>query len=327
MLVRNGPREYPGARYVVRDSGERIALRYNKRADTSLQYGWIIEQHLKGGDLLKMSIMSHCVKIMHFWSEFEFILGVGVTRLSFVFSIPIESFRESSRRCSTNARRLPVCSTLLYNTNFDGDEMNIQAKKLGPSLVGLLGYSDYLASGEQACNGSCTGHSLRHSQADTARHANILLWAPGWDGQVPTPTISKPQRFWTSKQILSAEGALLYSPAVTTPAPGELARKNMRNKLPPIPSSVPARQAIFFYVQSAPIADGLGRFATIYPPPSHGSPHSSVYAPFISSHRYHTSHWEPLGFAARWTHGTDGSEGPFPESHNTPTSQRARFDQ
>ena len=50
MLVRNGPREYPGARYVVRDSGERIDLRYNKRADTSLQYGWIVERHLKDGE-------------------------------------------------------------------------------------------------------------------------------------------------------------------------------------------------------------------------------------------------------------------------------------
>jgi len=29
-LVRNGPTAYPGARYVVRDTGERIDLRYNK---------------------------------------------------------------------------------------------------------------------------------------------------------------------------------------------------------------------------------------------------------------------------------------------------------
>ncbi|KAF5365354.1 hypothetical protein D9757_013779 [Collybiopsis confluens] len=36
-LVRNGPTTYPGARYVVRDTGERIDLRYNKRADAFLQ--------------------------------------------------------------------------------------------------------------------------------------------------------------------------------------------------------------------------------------------------------------------------------------------------
>jgi DNA-directed RNA polymerase II subunit RPB1 len=49
-LVRNSPREYPGARYVVRDTGERIDLRYNKRADAFLQYGWIVEWHLRDGE-------------------------------------------------------------------------------------------------------------------------------------------------------------------------------------------------------------------------------------------------------------------------------------
>ena len=41
---------YPGARYVVQDTGERIDLRYNKRNDAFLQYGWIVEQHLKDGE-------------------------------------------------------------------------------------------------------------------------------------------------------------------------------------------------------------------------------------------------------------------------------------
>lgn len=49
-LVRNGPNGYPGARYVVRDTGERIDLRYNKRADAFLQYGWVVERHLKDGE-------------------------------------------------------------------------------------------------------------------------------------------------------------------------------------------------------------------------------------------------------------------------------------
>ena len=49
-LVRNGPTTYPGARYVVKDTGERIDLRYNKRADAFLQFGWIVERHLKDGE-------------------------------------------------------------------------------------------------------------------------------------------------------------------------------------------------------------------------------------------------------------------------------------
>ena len=49
-LVRNGPREYPGARFVIRDTGERIDLKYNKSADAFLRYGWIVERHLKDGE-------------------------------------------------------------------------------------------------------------------------------------------------------------------------------------------------------------------------------------------------------------------------------------
>jgi DNA-directed RNA polymerase II subunit RPB1 len=40
-LVRNGHNVHPGAKYVIRDTGERIDLRYHKRAgDITLQYGW-----------------------------------------------------------------------------------------------------------------------------------------------------------------------------------------------------------------------------------------------------------------------------------------------
>jgi DNA-directed RNA polymerase II subunit RPB1 len=83
-LVRRGPQEYPGARYVIRDTGERIDLKYNKRTDSLLQYGWIVERHLKDGDyvlfnrqpsLHKMSMMSHRVKIMPY-STFRLNLSV-----------------------------------------------------------------------------------------------------------------------------------------------------------------------------------------------------------------------------------------------------------
>lgn len=100
-LVRNGPTAYPGARYVVKDTGERIDLRYNKRADAFLQYGWIVERHLKDGEcvhtfynrmvmaylafhsyvlfnrqpsLHKMSMMSHRVRLMPYSSESRFLV-------------------------------------------------------------------------------------------------------------------------------------------------------------------------------------------------------------------------------------------------------------
>lgn len=56
-LVRNGPREYPGARFIIRDTGERIDLRYNKRADAFLQIGWIVERHLIDGEY----VVSHFI--------------------------------------------------------------------------------------------------------------------------------------------------------------------------------------------------------------------------------------------------------------------------
>jgi DNA-directed RNA polymerase II subunit RPB1 len=49
-LVRNGPTVYPGSRYIVSDTGKRIDLRYDKRADAFLQNGWVIRRHLKDGE-------------------------------------------------------------------------------------------------------------------------------------------------------------------------------------------------------------------------------------------------------------------------------------
>jgi len=46
-LVQNEPAAYPGARYVVHDTGECIDLQYNKQVDAFLQYGWVVEWHLK----------------------------------------------------------------------------------------------------------------------------------------------------------------------------------------------------------------------------------------------------------------------------------------
>ncbi|KAG8705171.1 alpha-tubulin [Ceratobasidium sp. 394] len=65
---------------------------------------------------------------------------------------------------------------------------------------------------------------------------------------------------------------MLYGPAGVTPAPTELARNNVCDKLPLVPSHIPPCQATFFGVQSVPVADGSGRFATICAPPRAGVP-------------------------------------------------------
>uniref|UniRef100_A0A8H7YB65 DNA-directed RNA polymerase subunit n=2 Tax=Psilocybe TaxID=71950 RepID=A0A8H7YB65_PSICU len=188
-LVRNGPTTYPGARYVVRDTGERIDLRYNKRADAFLQYGWIVERHLKDGDyvlfnrqpsLHKMSMMSHRVKLM-----------------------PYSTFR------------LNLSVTPPYNADFDGDEMNMhvpQSEETRAELSQIAWVPRQIISPQ--ANKPVMGivqdtlcgirkFTLRDTFLDWNQVQNILLWVPEWDGTVPIPAILKPKPLWTGKQILS----------------------------------------------------------------------------------------------------------------------------
>ncbi|KIK66076.1 hypothetical protein GYMLUDRAFT_38551 [Collybiopsis luxurians FD-317 M1] len=188
-LVRNGPTTYPGARYVVRDTGERIDLRYNRRIDASLQFGWIVERHLKDGDFVlfnrqpslhKMSMMCHRVRIM-----------------------PYSTFR------------LNLSVTPPYNADFDGDEMNLhvpQSEETRAELSQIAWVPRQIISPQ--ANKPVMGIvqdtlcgirklTLRDTFFDWDQVQNILLWVPEWDGTVPTPAILKPKPLWTGKQILS----------------------------------------------------------------------------------------------------------------------------
>ncbi|KAF9544636.1 beta and beta-prime subunits of DNA dependent RNA-polymerase, partial [Agrocybe pediades] len=188
-LVRNGPTTYPGARYVVRDTGERVDLRYNKRADAFLQYGWVVERHLKDGDyvlfnrqpsLHKMSMMSHRVRLM-----------------------PYSTFR------------LNLSVTPPYNADFDGDEMNMhvpQSEETRAELSQIAWVPRQIISPQ--ANKPVMGivqdtlcgirkFTLRDTFLDWNQVQNILLWVPDWDGTVPIPAILKPKPLWTGKQILS----------------------------------------------------------------------------------------------------------------------------
>ncbi|KAF5324971.1 hypothetical protein D9619_009833 [Psilocybe cf. subviscida] len=186
-LVRNVPTAYPGARYMVRDTGEHIDLRYNKRADAFLQYGWIVERHLKARDyvhfncqplLHKMSMMSHRVKFMPYST---FCLNLSIT---------------------------PP-----YNADFDGDEMNmhiLQSEETRAELAQIAWVTHHLAASDKPVMGIvqdtlCGIHkfTLQDTFLDWNAVQNILLWVPDWDGVVPIPAILKPKPLWTGKQILS----------------------------------------------------------------------------------------------------------------------------
>lgn len=45
--------------------------------------------------------------------------------------------------------------------------------------------------------------TLRDCFCDWAMVQNVLLWLPGWDGQIPTPAILKPKPMWSGKQLVS----------------------------------------------------------------------------------------------------------------------------
>ncbi len=101
-LVMQGPKGDPGVNYIIRDDGRRIDLRFARDpsiVSESLRPGFIIERHLRDGDIVlfnrqpslhRMSIMAHEVKVM-----------------------PYKTFR------------LNLCVCRPYNADFDGDEMNL----------------------------------------------------------------------------------------------------------------------------------------------------------------------------------------------------------
>ncbi|KAL4997869.1 hypothetical protein BDV10DRAFT_168680 [Aspergillus recurvatus] len=190
QLVMNGPNEHPGARYIVRDNGERIDLRHAKRAGgQQLLYGWKVERHLMDGDVIlfnrqpslhKESMMGHRVRVM-----------------------PYSTFR------------LNLSVTSPYNADFDGDEMNLhvpQSEESRAELQQLALVPQNIVSPQR--NGPLMGivqdtlcgiyKICRRDVFLTKEQVmNIMMWVPDWDGVIPPPAIFKPRPRWTGKQMIS----------------------------------------------------------------------------------------------------------------------------
>jgi len=102
QLIRNGPDQYPGALYIVRPDGRRVRLEFVTERESlavAIQPAFIVERHIRDGDIVlfnrqpslhRMSIMAHRVKVL-----------------------PYKTFR------------LNPCVCPPYNSDFDGDEMNL----------------------------------------------------------------------------------------------------------------------------------------------------------------------------------------------------------
>ncbi|XP_078486594.1 DNA-directed RNA polymerase II subunit RPB1-like [Ciona intestinalis] len=189
-LVRRGNNQYPGAKYIIRDSGDRIDLRYHpKPSDLHLQVGYKVERHIKDGDVIvfnrqptlhKMSMMGHKVKVLP-WSTFRMNLSV----------------------------------TTPYNADFDGDEMNLhvpQTMETRAEILQLAMVNRMIITPQsnrpvmgivQDTLTAVRKMTKRDSFIEKPDFMNLLMYLGDWDGYIPQPAILKPKPLWTGKQLFS----------------------------------------------------------------------------------------------------------------------------
>ena len=188
-LVRVGPSEHPGARYVIREDGQRIDLRYNRRGEISLQPGYIVERHINDRDIVlfnrqpslhKMSMMDHRVWVM-----------------------PFSTFR------------LNLSVTTPYNADFDGDEMNLhipqsleakaELQELSMVPLQVISPKDNKPVMGIVQDTLCGVRKFTKRDTFVGRELlmNILICLPAWDGTIPVPAVIKPVTLWSGKQIFS----------------------------------------------------------------------------------------------------------------------------
>jgi DNA-directed RNA polymerase II subunit RPB1 len=208
-LVENGPENHPGAKYIIRDDGNRVDLRFVQSDAVALQPGWVVERQLADGDYIcfnrqpslhKMSIMGHRVKVLDF-STF----------------------------------RLNLSCTSPYNADFDGDEMNLhvpQSELARAEVAQLMMSARVLVSGQSnkpvmgVVQDSLLGvykMTKRDVLLDKKLFMNLIMWLDNWDGNIMTPAILIPNKqkpgtytpFWTGKQVFN-----LFCPKLNLSATG-----------------------------------------------------------------------------------------------------------
>ncbi|XP_021908335.1 DNA-directed RNA polymerase II subunit 1 [Carica papaya] len=192
-LVEYGPHPPPGktgAKYIIRDDGQRLDLRYLKKSsDHHLELGYKVERHLNDGDFVlfnrqpslhKMSIMGHKIKIM-----------------------PYSTFR------------LNLSVTSPYNADFDGDEMNMhvpQSFGTRAEVLELMMVPKCIVSPQsnrpvmgivQDTLLGCRKITKRDTFIEKDVFMNILMWWEDFDGKIPAPAILKPRPLWTGKQVFN----------------------------------------------------------------------------------------------------------------------------
>ncbi|KAL4255325.1 DNA-directed RNA polymerase subunit [Pleurotus pulmonarius] len=192
QAVRNGCDVHPGANFVARGDNKKF-LKFGNRAAIAdgLKYGDIVERHIIDGDIVlfnrqpslhKLSIMCHRVKVR-----------------------PWRSFRLNECVCGP------------YNADFDGDEMNLhvpQTEEARTEALELMSVKHNLVTprnGEPviaAIQDFITASYLlsrRDMFFDRRQFTQICCYFADANLQIdiPPPTIWKPVRLWTGKQIFN----------------------------------------------------------------------------------------------------------------------------
>ncbi|KMZ61970.1 DNA-directed RNA polymerase [Zostera marina] len=179
-----------GAKYIIRDDGQRLDLRYiRKSIDQHLEVGYKVERHLIDGDIVlfnrqpslhKMSIMGHRIKIM-----------------------PYSTFR------------LNLSVTAPYNADFDGDEMNMhvpQSYETKAEAMELMMVPSCVVSPQsnrpvmgivQDTLLACRKLTKRDTFIEKDVFMNILMWWDDFEGDIVWPAIIKPKPLWTGKQVFN----------------------------------------------------------------------------------------------------------------------------
>ena len=188
--VRNGPKQYPGAKSIKKKiDGKTISLQYVDTTTILLYEGDIVNRHLVDGDrvlfnrqpsLHKMSMMGHRVRVMEH-----------------------------------NTFRLNVSVTKPYNADFDGDEMNMHV----PQSLQTVAELKYLCAvplqiispREHKPVISLVQDSLLGLNRITNdgvylnrdEMMNILIYLNSFDGHLPEPELSESFKLWSGRQLVS----------------------------------------------------------------------------------------------------------------------------
>ncbi|POY73995.1 putative DNA-directed RNA polymerase [Rhodotorula taiwanensis] len=219
QAVRNGTEVHPGANFINQGGdGTKKFLKFGDRdwlAD-KLRIGDVVERHLRDNDIVlfnrqpslhRLSILSHRVKVRP-WRTF----------------------------------RLNECVCTPYNADFDGDEMNLhvpQTEEAKTEAFQLMNIKRNLVTprnGEPiiaATQDFITGcYLITRKDTFFNRQEFTQMCAYLQDAELeielPPPTILKPERLWTGKQVF----AVLMRPSKSSPVNVNLECKNKTSEKP-----------------------------------------------------------------------------------------------